>query len=54
MKKKRNAPDTLVDGVVGQLAVAEQIRHVLADVFGAELVRRTLEVARESPRWMRR
>jgi hypothetical protein len=32
--------------VVGQLPVAEEMGHVLANLFGAELVRRTVEMAR--------
>src|SRR5258708_13067198 len=39
--------DALVDGIVGKLAIAKQMGHVLADLFGTELVWRTIEIARE-------
>ena len=35
----------LVDGVIGQLPLAEEIHDVLADPFGAELIGRTFEIA---------
>ena len=46
-EEKPQGSHTLVDGVVGQLPNAEEIRHVLADVFGAELIRRRFEIARK-------
>ena len=45
--EKTQGADALVHGVVGQFPNAEEISDVLADLFGAELVRRTLEIARE-------
>src|ERR1017187_10523152 len=45
--EKPQGAHALIDGVVGQLPNAEQIRYVLADVFGAELVGRTFEIARK-------
>jgi hypothetical protein len=47
MYREAQGADALVDGVVSQLSVAEEIRYVLANLFGAELVGRTLEIARE-------
>jgi hypothetical protein len=46
-EEKPQGPHALVDGVVSQFAVAEQMRHVLANLFGAELVRRTVEMTRK-------
>ena len=45
MKKKRRAPNALIHRVVGQLAIAEQMRDVCANLLRAGLIRRTLEIA---------
>ena len=37
----------LIDGVVGQFAIAEQVRAVLANLGGAKLIWRTVEIACE-------
>jgi hypothetical protein len=44
LKKNRNAPVRLIHCVRIQLAFAEQIRLVLADIFRIELIGWTLEV----------
>ena len=45
--EKAQGAHTLIHGVVGQFPNAEEMSDVFADLFGAELVRRSLEIVRK-------
>ena len=46
-EEEAQCADHLIDRVVGELSVTEQMGGVLADLFRAELVGRTVEIARK-------